>query len=184
MVPRISGFAALVASLGLLAVVQLANRAGAFEAENHTIRLGVPIDVNLAKRRDAEASAREGPVVSVAELASDGCAVVLFFASTCSVTPKISPQWKGVRAIERGNRSAGVAWVSVNVADAGAEAFMRNEGLPGEPLFVQSSKDLRYLGITGYPVAYLIGPGGTYLGQIAREPGAIDSLPALCKTRT
>lgn len=181
--PRVSGFAALGASLVLLAAVQPSSRAGAFEAERSEVVAGSTVDVTLARRRTSDVTPPRSDVVTMAEVAGGGCAVVLFFASTCSVTPKISPLWKGVEKIVRGDRSAAIAWISVNVADSGAEAFMRNEGLPGEPLFVQSSEDLRYLGVTGYPVAYLIGPGGTYLGQIAREPHAIDSLPALCRTR-
>ena len=181
---KVSAFPIFIASLIILAVIQLLTRPGGAEQASAVavLHAGDVLRVDLAREPLPTRGSRWPwkSTVAIRDLSQNRCGIVVFFESTCSVTEDISPAWRGISQLRRDKVSVPVRWVSVNPGDSGAQSFLATRQLPGPPLYVQSAADLGRLGVPSYPRIYLLGPGGTYLTQLSRDPNEIRSFPSVC----
>jgi hypothetical protein len=180
---RFSPFVALVTSLVALAGAQWWLRQHPQPTTTAgLIREGDRPRVSLAVQR-ASRTTGAAPDVPLQQVFGEHCGVLIFYESACPVAKDISPAWRDVDSLHQGAVAIPVRWATVNPDDSLAETFLADRHLPGSPLFVKSKQDAAKLGVTRYPLVYLIGPHGRFLGELPRSPGEIHSLPPLCSER-
>ncbi len=114
-------------------------------------------------------------------LAGTGCAIVIFFESTCPACEQMAPRWVGLRQLQVGDRSARVVWVSVNREDRGGTQFLRGMHVTGSWYAVRSLEQVHALGVRAWPTIYIIDSYGRLAGLGDTDPARVKTLPKACK---
>lgn len=178
-----------LASLGVVLCVQVAalvHRRAAPLPKLATLRPGDALPDLSLDRIVASSSGRQeverGPRLS--DFVRTGCAIVLFFESTCPACERIAPSWSNRRSIVIDGIALPVHWVTVHRTDAGALRFAQRHGLPQPVYAVRSAADLSALGVNSWPRAYAIAGRGVYAGSLRILPEEITALPPRCFRET
>ena len=162
---------ALVSQVVLIAVVrpQSGPRPGLLPGDT------IPRDLPVLVLRDPPTVQSLGHLLVRGE-----CRLLIFFESSCPACELIAPDWEEQELLHIGEAGrAQVTWITVSPEDTGARRFLDVHGLARPGLSLTSSSAWEALGITHWPMMYLVDGQGTVLASPQGRPTEIvGSLPS------
>lgn len=120
--------------------------------------------------------------ISLEELTSHRCVVLAFFESHCSGCRQLAPAWSGLDTLPVAGGRIPIYWITAHRTDSGAAEFVQLNRLPARWMAIASRRDQYDLGVTSWPLHYLVGSNRRFLGYLSAIPNPQLKLPLECRS--